>query len=146
MRLKGQAGVLVIITLIIGGIIGLSIIDTLAEDVANVSGAINESVTLSTTAITLANVEKGVVSASETITNSTGYALVRNTDYNITYSTGVVGINSADFDAMEANVTYNYVANTAFESSLSRTIMTYIVPIGLLAIIGVAAAFAGMRR
>lgn len=141
--MKGIAS-LSLVMLLVGGIVVWSIVDSLATDATNPLLVSNESFT-NTSAIPflqrLSNTP--YLSGSTTLLNNSGTALTVDTNYtelnnthiNITDVTGDAVHNTTTF-----LISYDYEDATYFSSSLSRTIMTYIVPLGLLGLLVIVAA------
>ena len=141
--MKGQAQIVGVAMLIISGIIGFAILDSLATDATNPATVSNETHTISSVpeVITVSNTP--VVSGSETIKNEAGtVTLTRNVNYTVvSYSTGQFNITDYNISAHGSTlgVYYSYEDSNYLHSSISRTIMSYVVPIGLLGLLAVAA-------
>lgn len=132
------------IIVIISFIIGMAVVDSLTTTITNVLGVTDEQENLSSvpTTITLGNTP--FVIASLSFENVTGTSLTSGTTINYTVldrtagTINVTGYNSTLYGQL-VNVTYNYEPTGYLQSSLSRTIAIYIVPIGLLALLGLVA-------
>lgn len=151
---KGAVGGLVaLVVLLIGGIIGLTITDAVVTDTVHLDGYVNESHTLtcgcnesSYETVTLNSIPMATTAQggrTVTLMNSYGnFTLVSGTNYDIlSYTSGTINITDYETatNGTAIYMTYDYVPTTWFDSSLSRTIVVYIVPIGLLGLLAVAA-------
>ena len=142
-NMKGQTAALMgVIILVVSGIVGLAILNDVVTDTANPLAGSQNSLNISPTG-TLTTIGNGLVADSQVIINaSNGAALTEGTDYTIVDATGII-TNVAVTGDTTVNVTsYAYTDATNYESALARTIATYIVPIGLLSMLGFVALFA----
>lgn len=159
MALKGQLTVGVAITaiiMVVTGVIGLVFVNDLMADAGNYESAVQEAHTMvDYSTITLDNDDINPATASVIITNAWGnYTLVNNGtadgDYNISSAaSGLIGIQDSYDNASNSNnllITYEYEDSEFFDSSLSRTMSTYLVPIGMLGLFGLAAGMFLTRR
>lgn len=121
---------------LITGVIVFSIVDAVTTDSQTPGSTINESV--------------GLANASGYLIENLGNPWVLSmgsvhcngsttTNYTVTKSTGAIVINGADCINDSVKASYKYDSEGYISGSLSRTIITYLVPLGLLALIGVAA-------
>ena len=143
--MKGMAGQALIIGTIIAlvsGVIGFVIIDQVLKQSTQEYSGTAQQITMSTSGTQLTDCESAIVVGSETLINATDSTdtLTISTDYNLS---GCSVVSSAYWDGNAVNVTgYRYTKANYFSSSLSRTIGTYVVPLGLLGILAMAAFMA----
>ena len=132
---------LALVMVLISGVIGFSIIDSVAKDATNHKWSVNESHS-NTTSLpqNMTLTYDKVLAGSLTMTGATGTPIV---GYNTLYATeGYANIPSTLNTTLNGTTwlfTYAYEGDEYFDSSLSRTIMAYIVPLGLLGMIAIAA-------
>ena len=141
--MKGFAAMAVIIA-IVSGVIGFTITDSIVASSVNTVAVTNESVAYAGSVpqtVTLSNIP--VVSGSVTAKQSNGTAIPTTTGINwtaISYTAGTINVTGYN-NATYGNTMYwdyNYEPATYLSGSLSRTVATYIVPIGLLGILALA--------
>lgn len=137
--MKGMAIVGAIIA-IVGAIIGFTIVNDISADVTN-PDTVTDSFTAAAYATGNQLTYPDMVANSEIVTNTT-HTLTKVTHYNISYVTGIINI-SGTYTNDPMLVTYNYYDREYFNNTLSRTITDYIVPIGLLGVMGLAIFVAG---
>lgn len=147
--MKGQGTVMVAaIIALVSGVIGFAILDSLIVDTVNLSGTTNESQTVSSvpTVITVSNIPIASTAdggVTPVLQNQYGnFTLVENTNY-VILSRALGQINITEYNVTNNGtsvlVTYDYRPATFLDSNLSRTIMAFIVPLGLLGLLGLAA-------
>lgn len=138
-NLKGQATIIGMIITLVTGIIGFVIVSGIVTPTYNSATYNNESFTAAAyaTGNQLSNFEDGIVSGSDVVTNTT-HTLTRITNYNISYTTGIINV-STDYENDTMSATYDYYPSEYLNSSISRTVIQYVVPVGLLGILAFAA-------
>ena len=142
----GASGIIGLIIMIVSLIIGIVIIDDIIKTTRYHDTVENESHTLTAVPqnITLNNIPIPTAH-TPTITNVTGDTVLDATNFTIiSRPLGIIQINSNyanDTEGMELYVDYSYVQSAYMDNSLSRTISAYIVPITLLALLGLVAFF-----
>lgn len=135
--MKGQNAILTGIMLLVSAIIGFAILDAVNAPLVTHTLSSSETDLNVSTEQTLSPVGDGILSLTA-VNNSNGAALVNAIDYNYTASTGVYhSYEPANHTAV--NITWTYDSGDDFDSGISRTIGFYIIPVGLLAAIGIAA-------
>lgn len=143
---KGQGAALTLIIGVVTAIIGFAIVSAVAANTTNLSSAANESHTLSGVP-ELVTLNHGDIS-SLAVTNATDEYTLVDADYDIIDAeAGTVNITTSYDNTAYGNevmFSYNYEGETYFGSSLARTIITYVVPIGLLGVLALAAGLGGM--
>jgi co-chaperonin GroES (HSP10) len=145
MSLKGQATITAVIIGLVSAVIGFTIIDTIVTPMSNsVVGSVGEM----TTNRTLGD-GYGVKQGTLVITNATQSTevLLEGTDYSVVYHTGALSLLDAQYDGsanVTTNATFEYFQAEYLNSSISRTVAPYIVPVGLLGVLAMA-AFLAMR-
>ena len=137
---KGQIGTIGVMIGVVTAIIGFVIINDVVVDTVTITQVAGESTNVSTGTATMSNVGKGCTSMISLINRTTGEA-VPSASYNFS-STCVLGMNNDVWVDTLLNATYEYLSDSSFGGSLSRTIATYIVPIGLLGVLALAVIFA----
>lgn len=144
-NMKGQIGIVI---LLVSGIVGFQIINEIMTDAANPTPASQGNINLSTGSATLTTFGNGLVPNSQTVTNWTnGASFTEGTHYSIDDDTGVISNLTTEIGVCcKYNITYFYTGDDTFSSSTSRTIATYIVPIGLLGILALAAGIGLLSR
>ena len=141
MKRKGQQEIIVGLIAIITLVIGMVIVDDVIRTTNNLNSITNETHTLTAVPenITL-SYSPIPLTYTITITNTTGAVTLDATNYTIISRTdSIIQINDNydnDTQGMELYFSYNYIQAEYFDSALTRTISSFIVPIGLLAIIG----------
>jgi hypothetical protein len=137
-NMKGQNTLVMAIILIVSAVVGMSIINSIMTDAANTEsstqGTLNMSTLQTAGYLQLTPCQNGI-NALTAIT-VTGGALTENTNYSLDKS--LCRIKNMTAVTPLINVTYDYSDTSTYSSSLSRTIAGYVVPIGLLAVLGMA--------
>ena len=131
---------MVVLFAIITGIIGMAILDSVIATTVT-PGTINETIgTANATGYLSGTLTYTPLSTPLVYANGTAETV------NVTVATGSKSLttnpNSANFGSAEVKSYYSYDDATYLSGSLSRTIIVYIVPLGLLAILGLAAYMA----
>ena len=126
---------------IICAVVGFAIVDSITADTVS-AATVNETVgTANGTGYFSGTLDYTPLSTPIIYRNGTAQT------GNVTVAAGsktVVTANpSANFNDATITAYYNYDDETYLSGSLSRTIITYIVPIGLLFVIGLAAGLSG---
>lgn len=125
-----QKQILTVVLMVSMFVVGMAVMDDLASKAAYPTSVTGETVNTDTsTTVTLNNYP--VVDDSYTVKNDTT-ELTDETDYTITTETGVFTLLNGDYNNTDLTVDYQYESDEYFDNSLSRTIVRYIVPIGLL--------------
>lgn len=121
------------IMLLVSGIIGFVIVDSVIGDSITPGSVTNETVGTANATGYLSDtlVNFPVVAVSTVYCNAS-----TTTNYTITTATGVIVVDGADCINDDVTATYTYEDTQYFTNSLSRTIATYIVPLGLLGLLG----------
>jgi len=135
---KGFAAIAGIIALV-SGIVGLVILDDVFKPTLNVYTITNESVTLlNNTAVSLGN--DNLISGTVTVRNAT-ITLAETTNYTMDYAAGTITLTVASdkYDNNAFDISYGHHKDEYWNSSLSRVIAPYVVPVGLLGILAFAA-------
>ncbi len=152
MNRKGEilsASVIVLSVLtVIGGVIGLGIVDSVTKEAVNPTTVINETHTITAVPQSFSTTNIPVVSGSFKVqTNSGNATLVLNTNYTVLdYTTGTINITSYNLNqGSTLRVTYAYEGEEYYSSALSRTIVTYIVPVALLGLLAFVAGIYFLR-
>jgi len=127
---------------LVGGIISFGVMDALVVQTLETSGVTLESHTVTVgTPFTLNNVP--IVSVTNVTNDGYNSSLTVNNNYTIDdLVTGT--INLTNYDTTQGaccQVSYTYDDGTYLSGGLSRTIVQYIVPIGLLGLLGMAILF-----
>lgn len=140
--MKGQMAMLALVVAIVGGVVGLVIVDTVVTSVSSVTSVSNETATLTAVPSTITAAHYPIHSGSLTIKNATGGYTLNSSDYTVSnYRTGTISIvsyaNSTYGNGLE--LYYNYEPAAFLTSSLSRVIVSYLVPMGLLGILALVA-------
>lgn len=139
MSLKGQVTITAVIIGLVSAVIGFTIIDQIVAPAANPSsGTLNEFTTNTSLGEGYGLIEGALVIINASDSTDT---LTIVDDYNITFNSGVLVI-GYEWDGNSMNATYDYVQAEYLNSSLSRTIVSYVVPIGLLGVLAMAAFLA----
>lgn len=126
----------------VAGIVGMAILDSLIVDTTNAKHITNESLVLDNgTAVSLS--QDDVVATSETVFADSEF-LVRDTNYTIDNTLGQITLIDANYDGNTSLVTYNYYSDEYLSGGISRTIIAYVVPIGLLSLLGII-GYAGFK-
>lgn len=147
MHMKGQMTALVsAIILVVSGVIGLVILDTIGADAATPGTTINESHTITAAPETVTLTYSPIVTAANggqlVLMNQWGnWTLTESTEYDVlSYTDGT--INVTDYTPATNGtlyVTYTHSDGTYYSSSLSRTIIVFLVPLGLLSLLAFVA-------
>ena len=129
---KGLAGIAAIL-LVVSGIIGLVIVDTITGDTVTPGSITNETVGTANASGYLSETLDNypVVAVSSVYCNDT-----TTTNYTVTTATGAIVVDGADCTSDVVKASYTYEDDNYFTNSISRTIVAYIVPIALLGIFG----------
>jgi len=136
---KGMATMAVVIG-IVGAVVGFVIVDSVITDTANtftqLDTVTNNNQTL--VALTQSNIStfNSIVQGGTTLP-AANYTVILSPCCSI----NMTNLSSPGFDSANttANVSYNYVKSAYFDSSLSRTIVSYVVPLGLMGVLAMAA-------
>jgi len=135
----GMALIMVVIT----GVIGFSIVDGVVNPAVNHQWAVNESHSNTTSLPENLTLSYDALAASSLSFTTSGGTPI-DIGYVTVYTTEGYAEVSADLNTTLNGTTwlftYAYEGDQYFDSSLSRTIVTYVVPIGLLGLIGIVAA------
>ena len=143
---KGIAFDLTLIIAIVSGIIGLAVVNSLTATTNSPLMSTQGSLNWTPGTYTLSPCDKGLTTVEPVLTNATsGTALVKDTHYSHVSESCVLKNLSVVVGSYLFNVTYQYIPSSAFSSSLSRDISGYVVPIGMLGILGLVAYMALMR-
>ena len=142
MNMKGQNALITVIIMIVGAVVGLSIVNSVMTQAANLDYSAQGSLNWTSPAgYTLSPCNLGIDAA--TFTNATnGAAYTADTHYSINKDTCLVKNLTQGVGSTLFNVTYTYADTQTYSSSLSRTIAAYVVPLGLLGILGMAVMIA----
>ncbi|MEA3420775.1 MAG: hypothetical protein U9Q97_03755 [Acidobacteriota bacterium] len=133
--------VLLAILAVVTAVVGFSIIDSMVGPMSYPQSVTNETVNTSTaTPVNLAYDDLHDNSWSVYV-SSDSTALTETTEYTIARATGLFTLVNGSYNETDLGVDYQYHTDEYFASSLSRTIMKYIVPIGLLGIFAIAIIF-----
>ena len=92
---------------------------------------VTDEVVNTTTAVPVNLAYDDLVDNSWTVTNGST-ELTETTEYTITRATGVFTLVNGTYNSTALNVDYQYYETEYMSSSISRIILQYIVPIGLL--------------
>jgi hypothetical protein len=130
---KGNADILTMVVALVAGIVLFSVLDMLIADTNNPASVVNETVGtanasgyLSATLDYPLIVDMGLVYCNSTAT----------TNYTVTDFTGAIVVDGADCASAAVLASYTYDDGTYMSGSLSRLILTYLVPIGMLGLLG----------
>lgn len=139
---KGITPILTTIIFIVGGLIAWGIVSTLVTNTGTPGFTENESFT-NTTAIpqTYRVGNRPYLLLSTQVTNSSGTVLTRDTNYT-EVNTSYINITDCGDCSVVGDtflITYNYQDADFFSSALSRTIMQWVVPLGIIGLLAVAA-------
>src|SRR6056297_2107665 len=139
MKKKGVATISFIV-MVVAMYIGGSILDVIISDNVNYDVVSDESITISGVPEVITTDNNNVVSGTLTITNSTDYTLIVNTDYTVLdYDVGTINITSYDNTTYgdDLFLNYQYKGSQYMDNSIARTISPYIPVMILLALLGV---------
>lgn len=141
-NMKGQNALITVIIMIVGAVVGMSIINAIMTNAANLDYSAQGNLNWTEgTGKTLSPCDLGIDAV--TITNTTnGAAYTENTHYSLAKATCLVKNLTTSVGSSNFNITYTYSDTQTYSSSLSRTIATYIVPLGLLGVLAMAVMIA----
>ena len=124
---------------IITAIVGFVLVDDMLAPMIYPQTVTGEVVN-TTTAVPVNLAYDDLVTSSATVKNGTTELTVT-TDYTIATSTGVFTLVNGDYDSTALTVDYRYYETEYMSSPLSRIILQYLVPIGLLGALVIVIAF-----
>ena len=131
-----------IVMVVVAGIIGLAILNSVMTTTSNLSAGSMGEQNMSGSGITLNKIGYAIESGTIIVMNSTDNAVITTSFINKDYNTGVINCTTSERCASLKNVTWTYMSKDGYSSSLSRTIGIYVVPIGLLGLLAIAAMIA----
>jgi len=145
--MKGFAGMITLAVVLVGGVIAFGILDAVTSDTLDTS-----AVTLEAHTITNGNGSAGdiftlgyipIVSVTNVTNNAHNSSMTVSNNYTVDDTvTGQITITNYDTtQGACCEVSYIYDDGTYLSGGLSRTIVAYIVPIGLLGLLGLAILF-----
>jgi len=134
--MKGESKAIGLIVAIISGVIGFVIVDDITTDTSN-TYAYAENITLNNG--TAVDLSKDVKTFTELINNSGDGSVISDTDYTVDLDADTLTLTNSAYDGETAEANYEYGKSEYLEKGVSRTIATYVVPIGLLSILAMAA-------
>lgn len=134
----GSNMITVLIIAIVTAIIGFAIIDSVTADTLSPGSMVNESIGTANGTGYLA----GTIDYTPLASTFSGMCNGTVTT-NVSQSGTTITVSGADCISATVLGSYSYDDATYLSGSLSRTIIQYVVPIGLLAVLGMAAFFSG---
>lgn len=134
--MKGETKVLGLIIALISGVIGFVIVDGITADTAN-TYSYAENITLNKG--TAVDLSKDVKEFTKLVNNSGDGSEISDSDYTVSLEDNTLTLTNSAYDGETAEASYEYGKSEYLEKGVSRTIATYIVPIGLLGILAMAA-------
>lgn len=121
---------------IVSAIIGFVIVDGIMTDATNTFGQTDEITALLSTNVSLSQDD---IDSVTSVKNSS--TTLDTSNYTVHMTDGNFELLESSYNNTKLNATYQYKKDEYFEGSISRTVGGYVVPIGLLGVLALAAMF-----